>query len=79
MLHKTFMLLWAWYYHTCPSIHIRNKELPSHQNHFALWTTQSHSLDVNPTETAHAYRYAITSKYRWMFRALLPFGSSSLL
>jgi hypothetical protein len=59
---------------TRPSIHTRNKELPSHQNHFALWITRSCSLGVNSTRTSLACRYAITSKFKWMSKTLMPFG-----
>ncbi len=34
---------------------------------------------VNPTKTSPIYKYAITSKSRWMSKAQLPFGSSSSL
>jgi hypothetical protein len=64
---------------TCPYVHTRNKELPSHQNSFTSWTTRSHSLGVNPTETSLAYKYAIISKFRWISKALLPSSSLSLL
>ncbi len=37
-------------------------------------TTQS--LGVNPTKISSTCRYAKTSKFKWMSKALLPFGSS---
>jgi len=66
-------------------VHTCNKELPSHQNCFTLWTSRSHSLGVNPTKTSHACRYAIIGKYRWMSNhhhhykfslPMLPWGTS---
>ncbi len=66
--------------HVIQGLHIAlGVVLPSHQNCFALWTTQSCSLCVNPTKTSHAYRYAITTKFKWTSKAPLPFGSSSSL
>ncbi len=53
-----------------------NNKLLSHWNHFTLWTIRSHSLGVNLVGTSPAYKYFITSKFKWMSRALLPFGSS---
>jgi hypothetical protein len=58
--------------HIHPFVQICNKELPSHHNHFALWTILSH-------QNLTSYRYAIIGKSRWMSRAPLPFGSSLLV
>ncbi len=62
-----------------PFVHTHKNELPSHYNCFTLWTTRSHSLGVIPTKTSLTCKYAIINKFRWMSKALLPFGSSSSL
>jgi len=49
MLNKVLTFFVRGTTHTCPSTHTCRRELPSHLNHLALCTTQSHSLGVNPT------------------------------
>jgi hypothetical protein len=60
MSYKTSMLLSTKHYPYYEFVHTCRKELLSHLNQLAVYTTQSQYVGVHLIKISHVYKYAIT-------------------